>query len=78
MPLEEVIDKALEYYLEDLEEVPTMIIRVILAIVFTLILGYFGLRLVDIQTSRKGQDYLILQFLKGNPVKLHDLIKKYK
>ncbi len=77
MPLEQVIEKGMEYYLDDQKYVIEISVKVLMAMLLTVIFGLTGIWLADIETSRKSQDHQILRFLKGYPVKLHDLIKKH-
>ena len=77
--MEEVFDRATEYWLHETvdNETYSIMIKVAMAIILTVIFGFAGLWLVDIKQSRKSQDFMISKFLKGHPVKLHDLIRKH-
>ena len=77
VPLEEVFDRSMEYWLEHVNEANSILISIGMAVILTVILGLAGLWLVDIKQSRKSQDVMISKFLQGKPVKLHDLIKKH-
>eukprot|EP01084_Bolivina_argentea_P075663 137142_1 len=77
VPLEQVIDKTMEYYLDDQKDIIEISVKILVAIVLTVMFGATGIWLADIETSRQSQDHQILRFLKGYPVKLHDLIKKH-